>query len=213
MIPDEDAIVESKKNGRETLTFDDIDIGNVGDIPTTYGGVQWLSMFAMDTQDYYGGNRHSGFVRGTTSGEQVAYLHTIGSITTINGRGTMTFVGAKLTAGNDLSLVVDVYGYHDNVVMYHQTLTLNDKHPLNFAPGWTGVDYIYFHTGAETPDPKSPSSGDYVVLDDVKLEAINPDGAASPTFAHVGPATFGGDLHHERFAPPALLHTDVAQLV
>lgn len=196
----DDARPDATTPKRETLTFDDFQIGNVGDIPAFYGGLSWLSMYAMNSHEYLGDNRHSGYVRGTTSGEQIAYLHTIGAFATINSASTMTFVSARMTAANDLSLVVDVYGYHNNVVIDHATVTLNDRHPLKFEPGWTGVDYIYFRTGAETPDPKAPTSGDYVVFDDIKLADFAPD-SAGPAFAHVAAAAFGTDHH-----PVAALH-------
>lgn len=138
------------------LGFDDITyIGN------GYGGLNWSGFNLLNSQTY--SLQDSGYVRGTASPDNVAFVYGAGTVSGQNG-DEFDFIGATLTAAWNVDLNVDIIAYRDGVQTHSQTIVISDDFGTDFVFNWQNVDQVTFSPYGGT-DAGTPGGGTHLVVD------------------------------------------------
>lgn len=153
-----------------TLTFDDISLGSEAPIPNGYGGFNWSNMYYLNSASY--SIQNSGYVRGTVSGDYVAFnaFANPGDVLAISSGDTFDFNSTYLTAAWNHDLNINVQGYLNGSLVYNQTVVVSDDASTLFNFNYLGIDQLKFVSFGGT-DAGTPGGGEHFVMDNFTYNA------------------------------------------
>lgn len=143
-----------------TLTFDDIGTG--GSIPNGYGGLNWSSVHYLNGTTYP--LSPSGYYNGRVSGDYVAWNGSGGDVLSNTAAGTFDFNSTYLTAAWNNGLNIQVRGYNNGILLYDQTVIVDQFGPTLFVFNYLGIDDLKFTTFGGV-DAGTPGSGQQMAMD------------------------------------------------
>lgn len=170
-----------------TIGFDDFQLSGgrpAQGLPKHYDGLLWKGFNVYNSQ--YGPFGGSGYEYGCTSGTQAAVSNGHRSASVFLKDGTFTLDSLNMTAGWDTKLTVDITGYRAGEAVYHQTVTLTDKAPLDVQLHFENVDRVTFDPSHGKPDDLI-GSGDNMIFDDLVFSDV--------THVESAPAMHPVELH------------------
>jgi hypothetical protein len=152
------------------LTFDDISSDSQNPIPVGYGGFNWSNMNYLNSATY--AFQNSGYVRGTVSGNYVAFnvFGNPGEVLTISSGDTFDFNSTYLTAAWNDNLNVNVLGFLNGLNIYNQTVVVSDDAPTLFNFNYLGIDQLRFTSFGGT-DAGTPGNGQQFAMDNFTYNA------------------------------------------
>lgn len=164
------------------LTFDDI-YGVASEMPiySGYGGLDWQNVEVMNLDWWRSdGGPDNGYVRGATSGSQVAWVPSTGVSSTtsavLSSSTPFAFTSAQLTSAWNDGLTVQVDGYLKGQLVGSRTFVLDPDAPTLADLGFDAVDVVRLTASGGTIDPAfAPRDGSpqlptpNFVIDDVRL--------------------------------------------
>lgn len=125
------------------LNFDDLD-GNVVQLPSGYQGFTWSQYAWYIHEDHHPG---SGYDLGTTSSPNTlfpAWAYPF-EMSVLPG-SSFHFLSGNFTSAWDSTLLVDVRGFKNNVLLFHQVLVLNNLVHVMTQLDMYDVDKVSFDT-------------------------------------------------------------------
>ena len=170
----------------QTINFDDVAAKKQAAHLNNYAGLHWDNMYVTNgfTQLGYAG---SGFQKGATSGQQVAYGGYANPATVSVKDGTFTLNSVEMAAGWAKSLAVDVTAFDAHgKVLHDQTVTLTDSAPQLETFDWEGISSVKFTpVSGVTDGAMGGQIGRHVVLDDFVVSDIQQHAAHAAATAHL----------------------------
>lgn len=129
----------------EMLAFDDLLVSNsLFEIPSGYGGLNWLNLISVHNRYYEGG----GYVNNTISSEYVAYNSSgvpvpIWSETPFDFKGT--YVGVAWPRGEEDEVIFKAWRGQE--LVYEDRLLLTDNGPVFFDANYEDITKLEFSHG------------------------------------------------------------------
>ena len=155
----------------DIITFDDVGPGSIGLIPDGYRSLIWHGIYA-GTSLYIDGSQvapGSGYDNGAVSGSYVGF-NQLNVIRAQPGE-TLNFYGGYLTAAWNQGLNVSIQGYLNNVLVYHDLITLNPYAPTHFQQSFTNIDKLAFVAYGGT-NAGLGGSGTQLAMDDLSISRL-----------------------------------------
>jgi uncharacterized repeat protein (TIGR03803 family) len=151
------------------LTFDSL-AGSGLVVPFGYGNLNWQNFYYVAAGEY----RQSGYYAGMISPPNVAYNGYGEPAFLSSSSGSFSLLSAYVTAGWNDNLRLEVKGFADSALVYHQSFTLSATNPTFINFNCVGVTSIEFISSGGTADPGYSGSGTHFVLDNVTVITVPP---------------------------------------
>jgi hypothetical protein len=146
------------------LTFDDAIMSSAGPIPNGYGGLNWSNFHALDDVSYNGPGSTSGYINGLVSGRYVA-CNPFANPAMVSD-GYFDFIGAYFTGAWNEGLNIKVDGYHDDSLIYSETVVASYYSPTWYTFDFVNVNKLQFSSfGGIDADPGDSGNGEHFAMD------------------------------------------------